>query len=269
MSNHSNEESDRWEELQVTRLLFGLSPEEQSEFDELARQPARTTDASLEKAVASLDMAWSDHPSEHLPEHLKQAILARAEEELASKRAGSVERPSRSEDPQPNASRREASQYWPWLVSAACLAFALFSWWSSNVRDVAQPDLAQRRAELLAADNDHLQVDWSSGPTPVEGASGDVVWSNRQQQGYMRFRGLPINKPTEEQYQLWIFDKNQSEATPIDGGVFNISSTGETIVPIDAKLQVQQPYLFAVTIEKPGGVVVSSRERLPLVAEVK
>jgi hypothetical protein len=31
---------------------------------------------------------------------------------------------------------------------------------------------------------------------------------------------------------------------------------------------VNQPTLFAVTIEKPGGVVVSTRERLPRLAQV-
>ena len=84
----------------------------------------------------------------------------------------------------------------------------------------------------------------------------------------MRFRGLTMNTPTVEQYQLWIFDKNQSEQTPIDGGVFDIDSDQEVIIPIQAKLRVREAYLFAITIEKPGGVVVSSRERLPLLAAV-
>jgi anti-sigma-K factor RskA len=85
----------------------------------------------------------------------------------------------------------------------------------------------------------------------------------------MRFRGLPVNTPTKEQYQLWIFDRNQSEETPIDGGVFDITSAEEVILPINAKLLIQEAYMFAVTIEKPGGVVVSSRERFPLVANVE
>ena len=54
----------------------------------------------------------------------------------------------------------------------------------------------------------------------------------------------------------------------MDGGVFDVSADGEVIVPIDPKLGVVDPTLFAVTIEKPGGVVVSSRERLPLLASV-
>jgi anti-sigma-K factor RskA len=131
-----------------------------------------------------------------------------------------------------------------------------------------RPDLAQLRSELISSNEGIVQAKWSPGPTPSEGATGDVVWSATQQKGFMRFRGLPVNTPTREQYQLWIFAKNQSDKTPIDGGVFDITSTSETIVPINAKLLVEDAYMFAVTIEKPGGVVVSSRKRLPLLAKV-
>jgi hypothetical protein len=44
--------------------------------------------------------------------------------------------------------------------------------------------------------------------------------------------------------------------------VFDVSSSGEVIVPITAKLYIHRPTLFAVTVEKPGGVVVSKRERI-------
>jgi hypothetical protein len=41
----------------------------------------------------------------------------------------------------------------------------------------------------------------------------------------------------------------------------------ETLVPIKARLPVGQPVLFAITVEAAGGVVVSSRERIALVAQ--
>ncbi|MCU0709749.1 MAG: hypothetical protein MUF23_15805 [Pirellula sp.] len=44
--------------------------------------------------------------------------------------------------------------------------------------------------------------------------------------------------------------------------------TSEAIIAIHAKLRVNQPKAFAVTIEKPGGVVVSTQEQLPLLAVV-
>ena len=73
----------------------------------------------------------------------------------------------------------------------------------------------------------------------------------------------------ETQYQLWIFDAKQDERYPIDGGVFDVDpQSGDVIVPIRAKLHVVDPKMFAVTVEKPGGVVVSSRDRIALLAKV-
>ena len=161
------------------------------------------------------------------------------------------------------------NNYLPWFVAAVCLLLSLFTWITNRPTDKVRPDIAQLRAELIAANQGLVQAKWSPGPTPSEGATGDVVWSAPQQQGFMRFRGLPVNTPTKEQYQLWIFAKNQSDKTPIDGGVFDITSTEEVIIPINAKLYVQDAFMFAITIEKPGGVVVSSRERLPLLAMVE
>ena len=263
MSKYSTTDSNRWEELQVARLLFGLTADEQAEYDDLARQMPAEELASFDTVVAALDVVWSDMPSEPLPEHLRQAIRTRAEQELPSKPAVSLAKSSI------NASTAiRVSQYLPWLVSAACLMLAVFTWMSNRPAQQAGPDVAQLRAELIAANEGLVQANWSPGTTPSGDATGDVVWSTRRQQGFMRFRGLPVNTPAKEQYQLWIFDKNQSDKTPIDGGVFDIATTDEVIIPIHAKLRVQDVFMFAVTIEKPGGVVVSSRERLPLLAKV-
>ena len=44
--------------------------------------------------------------------------------------------------------------------------------------------------------------------------------------------------------------------------------TSEIVIPIDAKIKVQKPKMFAVTAEKPGGVVVSPLEKVMAVAKV-
>ena len=86
---------------------------------------------------------------------------------------------------------------------------------------------------------------------------GDVVWSNRRQSGFMRLAGLPANRRSAEQYQLWIVDPSRDEH-PIDGGVFDVpAGVDEIVVPIDAKLPVDAPKVFALTLEQVGGVVVS------------
>ena len=180
-----------------------------------------------------------------------------------------------------------------WLVSlagwcvAAGLGFALLTRVASPPREdvprgpegvAVQPVAPEKlREQLLAEDPAALEVAWADGKDPTvatlpAGASrGDVVWSQRLQRGYMRFRGLAANDPATEQYQLWIFDAERDAAHPVDGGVFDVAmadADGAVCVPIDARLPIGKPTLFAITVEKPGGVVVSKRERLPLLAKV-
>jgi anti-sigma-K factor RskA len=87
----------------------------------------------------------------------------------------------------------------------------------------------------------------------------------------MRFRGLAANDPAVAQYQLWIFDAERNEAYPVDGGVFDVpaKSDGDVVIKIDPRLPVSRATAFAITVEQPGGVVVSSRERLPLLAALQ
>jgi hypothetical protein len=163
----------------------------------------------------------------------------------------------------------------PWLAAAACLLVAGGAvWWAQQQRNEVKPIVpplaatpASARAELMASANDVSKITWTTTPDPTaKGATGDVVWSSSQQKGYMRFVGLAQNDPTQFQYQLWIFDKTRDQAFPVDGGVFDVTSTGEVVVAISPKLHVNDLALFAVTVEKPGGVVVSKRERIVVTA---
>jgi hypothetical protein len=57
----------------------------------------------------------------------------------------------------------------------------------------------------------------------------------------------------------------------VDGGVFNTpqaSVMGDVIIPFEAKLPVGKPAAFVVTVEQPGGVVVSKQERVLALAQV-
>lgn len=112
-------------------------------------------------------------------------------------------------------------------------------------------------------------LSWSATDDPAaQGAEGAVLWNDAEQAGLMRFRGLAANDPATTQYQLWIFDAARDDRFPIDGGVFDVRpGEVETLVPIRARLPVGEPVLFAITVEAAGGVVVSSRERIALVAQ--
>ncbi len=161
--------------------------------------------------------------------------------------------------------------YSGWIV-AACLMFFVLTW--MTVGDAVAPggslSLSEKRAALIALPGT-IVARWAVGPTPMSTQGpldqplGDVVWSMESQEGYMSFQGLPVNDPNVEQYQLWIIDPSRDKH-PIDGGVFDIVANGTSIIPIDAKLGVVSPQAFAITVEKPGGVVVSDQKRLPLIA---
>lgn len=125
-----------------------------------------------------------------------------------------------------------------------------------------------RLAQLQMTAPDLLELGWKplgAGST----VSGSVIWSDERNEGYMRLKGLPMNDPTGSQYQLWIFRSTDpgAEAYPVDGGVFDVAESGEVIVPINAKLHVGRAGAFAVTVEQPGGVVVSGREEIVALAQ--
>lgn len=179
-----------------------------------------------------------------------------------------------TELPTTNRSRRSFAIWGGWLAAAAMLAI----WASGNVtRDENTPKGAvvatsrgsQLRDSLLTVDSNVVRLAWSTtGDSSARGATGDVVWSERAQRGVMRIAGLQPNDRKRWQYQLWIFDKKRDQRYPVDGGVFDIPpGATEVFVPIDARVPVGDAIMFAVTVEPPGGVVVSKRERIALLAK--
>lgn len=140
----------------------------------------------------------------------------------------------------------------------------------ASAPETGSPEQLRLLRATLLADAGSVQLPW----TPTEDAtartvSGEVLWSPRLQQGVMRIVGLTPNDRRRWSYQLWIFDKTRDQKYPVDGGVFDIAP-GQTdlLVPIRARLPVGEAVLFAVTVEQPGGVVVSSRERIAMTAKL-
>jgi hypothetical protein len=244
-----------------------------------------------EFAAAAVELALvrrAGSPLPALPDELAGRIGRAASAHLL--RVTAVETRPASKSLGGQSAGRSAGQSWlaaaGWWT-AACLAGVLAWQWSGVSRIAAPPSgdgkppvLADLRGKLLAEDPEAVTVAWkkaSDDPAIIAdepglesvGALGDVVWSSARQQGYMRFRGLAANDPTMAQYQLWIFDADRDEAYPVDGGVFDVPAAGgDVVVRIDPRLQVSRATAFAITVEKPGGVVVSSRKRLPLLAAV-
>lgn len=292
-----NENKEKLLNLLADQTLFGLSDTEAAELKKLKQEfPEFQDDNSFELAAAAINLSNLEIKIA-LPAHLQARILEDADTFFA---AAENKQEVFEFEPKPEISARSRVfsnltenlteevkvPWWGWLgwgaAALACVALA-FNLWLTRVQpkpEIAKnpetiqtptPELTvgQKRRQLLASAADVIQTSWTEpnakGSTQI---SGDVVWSNSAQKGYVRFRGLPANDPNKETYQLWIIDENQPDKYPVDGGVFDISENGEVVIPIDAKINVKKPKMFAVTMEKPGGVVVSNRRKLVAIAKI-
>jgi hypothetical protein len=264
---------DRLEDLLVRRALEGLDTVETGELESLLSRFPDTDAEAFDRTAAAVSIAHA-RGAGAMPAALYASIEARGIEMIATRRhaqaasnAGPAPQPS-SVKPQlsARARRRDPRAVFPWLLAAACLVAAVIAWWPPSTL-TPNAAIAARRAALI--DEGAALRPWTATEDPAAASAfGDVVWDPDRQEGYMRISLLTANDPTAFQYQLWIFDAERDERYPVDGGVFDIpAGVAEAIVPIRAAIPVRAAVLFAVTIEAPGGVVVSERERIALLAE--
>jgi anti-sigma-K factor RskA len=120
--------------------------------------------------------------------------------------------------------------------------------------------LLQKFESLIQDESDTQRLEFASASDPYNGLSGEVIWNDEKQEGYMSLKNLAVNDPTQNQYQLWIVDPERDEL-PVDGGVFDITEKdGKQIIPIRNALAINKPVAFVITLEQPGGVVKSKQE---------
>ena len=120
--------------------------------------------------------------------------------------------------------------------------------------------LLQKFESLIQDESDTQRLEFASASDPYKGLSGEVIWNDEKQEGYMSLENLAVNDPTKNQYQLWIVDPERDEL-PVDGGVFDITQKdGKSIIPIRNALAINKPVAFVITLEQPGGVVKSKQE---------
>jgi hypothetical protein len=266
-------EDERLGELLMQRATGALSAPEADALARAALPPGEV--ARWERAAAELTAAFAaEDPAarDPMPAALAASIIATGER-LVRAREREVSPPVATV--RPIASARPSALAWSgWMAAAA----ALVLWFAApRATTVSVPaaapvqTVAMLRDSLLSADSATTRLDWTAtADSSAVGASGDVVWSGRAQRGVMRIAGLQPNDRRRWQYQLWIFDKTRDQKYPVDGGVFDIpAGQTEVLVPIDARLPVSEAVLFAVTVEPAGGVVVSTRERIALLAQRK
>jgi anti-sigma-K factor RskA len=248
---------DELEELLTLHVLEGLGRDDERELrTQLARRPE--IDArDWERGASGLHLALVAEDVEPLPAALSARLRADARSAFgaAASSARSAGKGSVPRSPW-------TSAWLAWGVAAAALLVLALQLGARGA-----PSLERQYAALVAR-ADVVRSDWSAGDDPLaRGVTGEVVWSPSEQRGFMRFKALARNDPRESQYQLWIFDGTRPAESPVDGGVFDVRGD-DVLIPIDAKIDVRDAALFAVTVEQPGGVVVSKRERLLLTATV-
>lgn len=276
MTHPQHPNPEQLEDLLVARATQGLDAQEQQQYDQLAaHDPAIVQQAeAFELTTASAAVALTHHAGvSALPAELRQRLLQDAGRHLPPtahglKLAGT---PAASASPA-NPPARSGLQAIGWYVAAAALIGLAFVLFMPGPSDPPETTPAQQYA-TLASQPATVAATWGFNPDGGEprfaNATGEVIFNPDQQAGYMKLTGLPVNDPTKEQYQLWIVDASRTGQTTdrVDGGVFDVTDAGEVIIPIDAAIRADQPVVFAITVEKPGGVVVS-KGPLQMVAAV-
>ena len=127
--------------------------------------------------------------------------------------------------------------------------------------------LLQKFESLIQNESDTQRLEFASASDPYKGLTGEVIWNDEKQEGYMSLENLAVNDPTKNQYQLWLVDPDRDEL-PVDGGVFDITlKDGTQIIPIRNALAVNKPVAFVITLEQPGGVVKSKQEVVVAIAK--
>ena len=271
------------QELLAGKVLGDLSSDEMNQLNSSPSEDDAIHLLELERAAAALQVSFHGEALDSMPEEIKQRVLAKGIQFLQKpvdapkllsqsfsdikSQSGGTKNVSKTTAYQASGlSRRE---WIAWVTCAASLLLAFGVWMTNRSPTTKQISLGAAVNRLVSQSKDLIRVEWTPGKTPLtQRVNGEVLWSNEQQIGFMKFDGLPRNDPSQEQYQLWIIDPSRDDE-PIDGGVFDIADSGESIIQINAKLKVIQPTAFAITVEKPGGVVVSTQARLPLLAVVK
>lgn len=261
-------------DLLIKQATEGLSAAEQRALDVLDNATASEYLRDFERAAAAISLVGTT------VEELPSALRARLEDQAASfPGATPAAKVVNFEPPKvaPAVPRTARGGALGWLAAAACLVFALFGWLRSpetviapvaQEHDVTPPPIAQpatieptpaEQREALLARADSIKVTLGATKDPAaKGVTADVVWDPQTQKGFAHFAGLATNDPTVQQYQLWIFDGTRDKRYPVDGGVFDVpANSPEVVIPIRATLPIRKAAAFAVTVEKPGGVVVS------------
>jgi len=257
---------DRFQELEAGRILGDLDRDEEREWMRLAKTRDAGVDASLELTAAALETTFLEHNAEPLPAEL--ALLLRRDATRLSRPEARSSEDAVVALPASVWKRLISSPEVAWAIAALLMALLVANFLAKRpvsppaplvVSSPTQISPQYAKAEFLKFTSNFTKADFA-GVGSYTGMKGEVIWSDEMQEGYLTLTNLPVNDPAREQYQLWIVDPARDK-NPVDGGVFDIPRGNRTaIVPIRNSLVVRDCEAFVITLERPGGVVVSKQE---------
>jgi len=270
-------------ELQADRALGWQDLHEERELDRLRSELGAVDDRTLDTACGALAAAFAGRP-EPMPGDLHERLSGDADRFLQGsigsddgKAAASSDAPgARLErvgqgDPEPGESGPVAMigpfGWAGWAAAAVFAIAAVIGWRSAFVVPADGSGIIEARQALLD-DPQAVQLEWKAWENSLTpDVEGDVVWDDQTNRGYMRFVAMPPNDENLPAYQLWIVDAEMGFDRRVSGGVFTVEpGQTEVVVPIDPAHPISKAAGFAVTVEKPGGVGVSTMERKAVIA---
>lgn len=242
--------------LLCDRALVGLDDAERLALERSLARRGALDDAAFDLVAARLDCALhADRPLEPMPTHLRATCVASIER-LAD--------PSRPVDHSASAGHLAPAagrSLTPWLGWAIAAVLAI----AAVVPVVRRTGGGPPPRPPIASDAARIALLKTDDPLCAS-ASGELVWDESAQRGRLVVTGLEPNDPRALQYQLWIFDATRDERFPVDGGLFDVPNDGRAVLEIAPPVPIREASLFAVTVEPPGGSVVSDR-RIVLVGK--
>lgn len=287
--NLMDKDREKLIELLSDQVIFGLDEQESAELERLKQRFPDWENDSFETAATFISLSKISS-GDALPEHLRKKISLQAENYFSSK-DNSQNKKKESEvvisgtapwnyQREIIETKPEKSFGWNWLgwavAAVAIVALVTNIYFLQNqpeeelvkvpVPTVTPTPTDNERLNELLASNNAIKARFDA--MAFENLKGEVVWSNKEQKGYIRISGLPVNDKSKTTYQFWIFDAVQGEKTPVSGGTFNVEKNGDVIIPVDAEVKVTDPKAFAITVEKFGGVVVSKQEKVAGIAKL-
>ena len=253
------------EELQAGHALADMDSQELAAWRELANEQNIAPDSTLEWIAAQLEIESAQKSPESIPSSLVATLIRQAQERQTPPAAASevIAFPT-------SPARPSRQSWWGWAVAAVLAVLLTIQSLQKPATITSPAPLEVTQALFLRETSDIIRLPLSGTTGDYAMAKGEVQWSDTKQQGYLVLEDLPVNNPQKQQYQLWIVDPKRDEI-PVDGGVFDITTSGDSpvVIEIHAKLTIQAPQAFVITVEQPGGVVRSKQEIVAGIAKAK